>query len=144
MTVLETGLTLEQGQVLAPVTLAWRAFGTLNAARSNAVLLCHALTGDQHATDTHPVSGKPGWWHLLVGPGRPIDTNRFYVICANVLGGCMGTTGPRDTDPATGRPYGLRFPVITIADMVRAQSDLLDTMGIGDLMLVAGGSMGGM
>jgi homoserine O-acetyltransferase/O-succinyltransferase len=138
------GLTLDSGRTLAPLTMAWATYGTLNAAKSNAVLLCHALTGDQFATGIHPVSGKPGWWSLMVGPGLPVDTDRFFVICANVVGGCMGTTGPQDTDPATGEPYGLNFPVITIRDMVRAQALLLDHLGIETLMAVVGGSMGGM
>jgi homoserine O-acetyltransferase len=116
----------------------------LNADKSNAVLLCHALTGDQYAAGTHPITGKPGWWSTMVGPGLPIDTNRFHVICSNVIGGCMGSSGPHDTDPATGMPYGLQFPVITIRDMVRAQAMLLDHLGIATLACVAGGSMGGM
>jgi homoserine O-acetyltransferase len=107
-------------------------------------MVCHALTGDQYVAERHPVTGKPGWWETMVGPGRPVDTDRFFVICANVLGGCMGTTGPAEPDPATGRPYGLSFPVITIADMVRAQAMLLDHLGIEKLFCVIGGSMGGM
>jgi homoserine O-acetyltransferase len=137
-------LTLDSGAHLAPLSIAWKSFGKLNADKSNAVLLCHALTGDQYATGTHPVTGKPGWWSTMVGPGRPIDTDRFFVICSNVVGGCMGSTGPQDVDPATGQPYGLRFPVITIRDMVRAQAMLMDHLGIKTLACVAGGSMGGM
>ena len=137
-------LVLESGQALEALTIAYNTYGTLDAAKSNAILVCHALTGDQHVASTNPLTGKPGWWDLMVGPGRPFDTNRFFVICANVVGGCMGTTGPTDIDPATGRPYGLSFPVITIRDMVRAQALLLDRLGICELLCVAGGSMGGM
>jgi len=137
-------LQLDSGEALAPLTIAWNTYGSLNAAKSNAFLLCHALTGDQFAAGIHPVTGKPGWWASMVGPGLPIDTNRFFVICANVIGGCMGSSGPHDIDPATGKPYGLSFPVITIRDMVRAQALLLDHLGIESLFCVAGGSMGGM
>jgi homoserine O-acetyltransferase len=108
------------------------------------VLICHALTGDQHAVNQHPVTGKPGWWETMVGPGKPIDTERYFVICPNVVGACMGTTGPASTDPQTGQPWGLEFPVVTIRDMVRAQAMLLDHLGIEQLFSVAGGSMGGM
>jgi homoserine O-acetyltransferase len=141
---LERPLPLDCGVALGPVTIAYETYGRLNAAHSNAVLVCHALTGDQHAASTHPITGKPGWWSLMIGPGRPIDTDRFFVICANVVGSCMGTTGPTTINPATGKPYGLGFPVITIADMVRAQAALLDALGIPDLFCVLGGSMGGM
>ena len=137
-------LHLDSGARLTPVRVAYQTWGELNARKSNAVLLCHALTGDQFATGTHPITGKPGWWHRMVGPGRPVDTSRFFVICANVIGGCMGTTGPSDINPETQKPYGLGFPVITIGDMVRAQAMLLDHLGIEDLMCVLGGSMGGM
>ena len=137
-------LPLDSGERLSPLSIAWKTFGRLNADKSNAVLLCHALTGDQYAAGTHPITGKPGWWSTMVGPGLPIDTNRFHVICSNVIGGCMGSSGPHDTDPATGMPYGLQFPVITIRDMVRAQAMLLDHLGIATLACVAGGSMGGM
>jgi homoserine O-acetyltransferase len=137
-------LTLDSGERISPLTIAWKSFGRLNADKSNAVLLCHALTGDQYATGVHPVTGKSGWWSTMVGPGRPIDTNRFHVICSNVIGGCMGSTGPQDIDPASGKPYGLRFPVLTIRDMVRAQAMLMDHLGIQTLACVAGGSMGGM
>jgi homoserine O-acetyltransferase/O-succinyltransferase len=137
-------LRLDSGAVLSPFQIAYQTYGTLNAERSNAVLICHALSGDQHVANVHPVTGKPGWWTLMVGPGRPIDTERYFVICANVLGGCMGTTGPASLDPATGRPYALDLPVITIRDMVRAQAMLLDHLGIESLFSVAGGSMGGM
>jgi len=137
-------MPLDSGQSFGPFTLAYQTYGRLNAQKSNAVLVCHALTGDQFVADPHPVTRKPGWWETLVGPGKPIDTDRFFVICSNVLGGCMGSTGPRDTNPSTGRPYGLSFPVITIGDMVRAQALLLDHLGIDQLFCVIGGSMGGM
>lgn len=137
-------LQLDAGVSLAPFQIAYQTYGTLNAERSNAVLICHALTGDQHVANVHPVTGKSGWWETLIGPGRPIDTERYYVICPNVLGACMGTTGPASVNPATGEIWGLDFPVITIRDMVRAQAMLLDHLGIGTLFAVAGGSMGGM
>ncbi len=140
----EHPLVLDSGKVLSPLTIAYITYGTLNAERSNAVLITHALTGDQFVASTHPVTGKPGWWDLAVGPGKPIDTDRFFVICANVLGGCMGTTGPASIDPATGKIYGLNFPLVTIRDMVRAQAMLLDQLGIEKLLCVIGGSMGGM
>lgn len=143
------GLMLDSGQRLAPVTVAYRTYGNLNAAKSNAVVVCHALTGDQYVAEPHPVTGKPGWWDSVVGPGRPIDTDRFFVICANVLGGCMGSTGPREemTDAdgrGLGRPWGVEFPPITIRDMVRAQHLLVRHLGIERLLAVVGGSMGGM
>lgn len=137
-------LALECGQALAELTIAYNTYGELNAAKSNAILICHALTGDQHAASVNPVTGRPGWWDLMVGPGLTFDTRRFFIICANVVGGCMGTTGPKDVDPATGAPYGLTFPVITVRDMVRAQALLIDRLGIDQLLCVAGGSMGGM
>ncbi|MBL8585814.1 MAG: homoserine O-acetyltransferase [Bradyrhizobiaceae bacterium] len=137
-------LKLDAGVELAPFQIAYQTYGTLNAARSNAVLLCHALTGDQHVANIHPVTGKPGWWESMVGPGRPIDTDRYFIICPNVIGGCMGSSGPSSTNPATGHPWGLDFPVITIRDMVRAQAMLLDHLGVDQLFSIAGGSMGGM
>jgi homoserine O-acetyltransferase len=137
-------LMMDSGLALAPWQIAYQTYGTLNAERSNAVLICHALTGDQHVANRNPVTGKPGWWETMVGPGRPIDTDRFFVVCANVIGGCMGTTGPASTNPATGRPYALDFPVVTIRDMVRAQAALIDRLGIESLFCVVGGSMGGM
>ena len=137
-------LKLDAGVELAPFQIAYKTYGSLNAQRSNAVLICHALTGDQHVASRHPVTGKPGWWETMVGPGRPIDTKRYFVICPNVMAACMGTTGPASTNPATGKPWGLDFPVITIRDMVRAQAMLLDMLGIDSLFAVAGGSMGGM
>jgi homoserine O-acetyltransferase len=137
-------LRLDAGVDLAPWQIAYQTYGELNADRSNAVLVCHALTGDQHVASLNPVTGKPGWWQSLVGPGLPIDTNRFFVVCANVIGGCMGTTGPASSDPATGRAYALDFPLVTISDMVRAQAMLIDRLGIQSLFCVIGGSMGGM
>ena len=137
-------LTLDSGAELAPFVVAYNTYGTLNADKSNVVLICHALTGDQYASGTHPVTGKPGWWHNIVGPGKPIDTKRYFVICPNIIGGCMGSTGPASINPATGKPYGLDFPVITIRDMVRAQWRLMERLGIEDLFCVVGGSMGGM
>jgi len=113
-------LRLDAGIDFSPLQIAYQTYGTLNPARSNAVLICHALTGDQHADNDHPVTGKPGWWETVVGSGRPIDTERYFVICPNVVGGCMGTSGPASKNPATGEPWGLDFPVITVRDMVRA------------------------
>ena len=140
----EQPLELDCGVSLGPFTLAYQTYGTLNEERSNAVLLCHALTGDQFVAGSHPVTGKPGWWELMVGPGKTFDTDRYFVICSNTLGGCMGTSGPKEINPATGRPWGLDFPVITIRDMVKAQAMLLDHLGIEQLFCVSGGSMGGM
>jgi homoserine O-acetyltransferase len=140
----EAPLKLDAGVALSPFQVAYQTYGTLNAARSNAVLVCHALTGDQHVFNRHPVTGKAGWWETMIGPGKPIDTERYFVVCANVLGACMGTTGPASTHPVTGMPWGLDFPVITIRDMVRAQAMLLDRLGIDTVFAVVGGSMGGM
>lgn len=137
-------LPLDAGVSLSPFQVAYQTYGTLNADKSNAVLICHALSGDQHVASDNPVTGKPGWWELMVGPGKPIDTDRYFVICSNVLGGCMGTTGPASIDPRTGKAYGLDLPVITVRDMVRAQAMLVDRLGIDTLLCVLGGSMGGM
>ncbi len=137
-------LKLDGGDQIGPFSIAYQTYGQLNADKSNAILVCHALTGDQHVANIHPVTGKPGWWETLIGPGKPVDTDRYFIICSNVLGGCMGSTGPSDDNPATGKPYGLDFPVITIGDIVRAQARLLDHLGIPDLFCVIGGSMGGM
>jgi homoserine O-acetyltransferase/O-succinyltransferase len=137
-------LRLDCGVDLAPFTIAYQTYGTLNRERSNAILICHALTGDQYAADPHPITGKPGWWSTLVGPGGVLDTDRYFLVCVNVLGGCMGTTGPREANPATGEPWALAFPVITIRDMVRAQKRVLEHLGIDSLFCVIGGSMGGM
>lgn len=136
-------LPLDSGQSLASVRIAYETYGELNADKSNAILLCHALTGDQFVASPHPITGKPGWWVRMVGPGKPIDTNRFHVICANVIGSCMGSSGPASLAP-DGQPYGMRFPVITIRDMVRAIVAMLDAQGIEQLHAVVGGSMGGM
>lgn len=139
------GLSLKCGATLAPVTVAYETYGELNAAGDNAILLCHALTGDAHAAGWHtPADKVPGWWDPLVGPGRPFDTDRYYVICSNVLGGCAGSTGPASVNPATGRPYGRSFPVITVEDMVRVQHRLLKELGVKRLIAVAGGSLGGL
>ncbi|MEZ5680660.1 MAG: homoserine O-acetyltransferase [Erythrobacter sp.] len=136
-------LALDGGGRLANVEIAFETYGALNADRSNAILLCHALTGDQYVASDHPITGKPGWWERMVGPGKPIDTDRFHVICANVIGSCMGSSGPAST-AKDGEPYAMRFPVITIRDMVRAHVGLLDALGIERLHAVVGGSMGGM
>ena len=136
-------LPLDGGQALPGVRISYETYGTLNADRSNAILICHALTGDQHVASPHPKTGKPGWWVRMVGPGKPIDTDRFHVICANVLGSCMGTTGPASA-ASDGQPWAMRFPVITIRDMVRGHVALLDALGIERLHAVVGGSMGGM
>jgi homoserine O-acetyltransferase len=136
-------LPLDGGGELTRVELAFETYGELNADRSNAILLCHALTGDQYVASPHPITGKPGWWERMVGPGKPIDTNRFHIICANVIGSCMGSTGPA-SEASDGHPYAMRFPVITIRDMVRAHIGLLDMLDIETLHAVVGGSMGGM
>ncbi|MDN5344094.1 MAG: homoserine O-acetyltransferase/O-succinyltransferase [Clostridia bacterium] len=138
-------LQLESGAFLGPLTIAYETYGELNSAGDNALLVLHALTGDAHIAGRHaPDDRLPGWWDPLVGPGRALDTRRYFVICANVLGSCYGTTGPASINPATGRPYGLDFPVITIRDMVRAQKILLDHLGVKHLVAAIGGSMGGM
>ena len=137
-------LALDSGIALAPLRVAYTTVGRLNGAKSNAVLVCHALTGDQHVATVHPVTGRAGWWDTMVGPGKPIDTDRFFVICPNVIGSCMGSTGPASTNPSTGAPWGVDFPIVTVADMVRAQAMLLDHLGIESLFCVIGGSMGGM
>jgi homoserine O-acetyltransferase len=135
---------LVSGQSLAALEIGYETYGRLNADASNAILICHALTGDQHVASVHPRTGKPGWWPRLVGPGLPIDPDRHFIIASNVLGGCSGSTGPGSIDPATGQRYGMAFPLITIRDMVRAQALLLDHLGVGVLQAVVGGSMGGM
>ncbi len=137
-------LKLECGTVLDRFPLAYQTYGALDEGKRNAVLICHALTGDQFVANANPFTRRPAWWPDMVGPGKVIDTDRYFVICANVLGGCMGTFGPKETNPATGRFWGLDFPVITVGDMVRAQALLLDHLGIPDLFCVIGGSMGGM
>lgn len=140
----EEPFLLESGAALSPVTLAYETYGALNATHTNAILICHALSGSAHAAGYHEGNDKPGWWDDCIGPGKAFDTNRYFVICSNVLGSCYGSTGPTETNPATGKPYGLQLPVITIGDMVRAQVKLIDHLGIGQLFCVAGGSMGGM
>lgn len=140
----ETPLTLDCGASLSPVTVAFETYGTLNADKSNAVLICHALTGDQYVASPHPITGKPGWWSRVVGPDKIIDTEKYFVICSNVLGSCMGTTGPSSINPETGTEWGLDFPVITIRDMVKVQAELIKHLGIETLFAIIGGSMGGM
>ncbi len=139
------GLTLDCGRRLRTLTVAYRTYGRLDPVAGNAILICHALTGDQYVAETHPLTGRQGWWSNLVGPGLPVDTDRFFVICANVLGGCMGSTGPRTPhDEKPGEPWSHDFPPVTIRDMVRAQKKLVDHLGIRQLFAVIGGSMGGM
>lgn len=136
---------LESGAQLGPVTLAYETYGQLNADHSNAILIEHALSGSGHAAGYHSAEDpRPGWWDECIGPGKAFDTDRFFVICSNVIGSCYGSTGPMSDDPATGKPYGLSFPVVTIGDMVKAQIKLLDYLGIERLLTVTGGSMGGM
>jgi homoserine O-acetyltransferase len=138
-------LELECGRRLGPIEVTYETYGELSPERDNAVLVLHALSGDAHVAGYHtPEDRKPGWWDLMVGPGKPLDTRRYFVICSNVLGGCKGTTGPASIDPAAGRPYGLRFPVVTIGDMVRVQARLVEHLGITRLLAGMGGSMGGM
>jgi len=136
-------LELDCGRTFSPVTIAYETYGRLNAAKDNAILLLHALSGSAHAGFVND-KGEHGWWEDFIGPGRALDTDRYFVICSNVLGGCGGSTGPASVDPATGRPYGLSFPVITVGDMVRAQKHLVDSLGIRALLAVVGGSIGGM
>lgn len=137
-------LPLDSGVSFGPITLAYQTYGQLNPNKSNAVLILHALSGDSHVAGSHVEDGRLGWWDSMVGPGKAFDTDRYFIICPNVLGGCKGSTGPASIDPQTGKPYGLRFPVITIGDMVRAQVPLIDHLGIDRLLAVTGGSMGGM
>ena len=137
--------TFDNGQTLPGFTLRYETYGHLNATRDNAVLVCHALSGDHHCAGIHSLSDrKPGWWNNLIGPGKPLDTNRFFVLCANVPGGCQGSSGPSSIDPATGKAFGVTFPFVTIRDMVRAQKRWLDALGVAALHAVIGGSMGGM
>ncbi|NTV52804.1 MAG: homoserine O-acetyltransferase [Candidatus Firestonebacteria bacterium] len=138
-------LKLECGRSLGPITVAYETYGQLTPERDNAILILHAWTGDAHAAGRHhPDDPKPGWWDNMVGPGKAFDTNRYFIICTNVLGGCKGSTGPTSPDPATGKPYGLTFPILTIADMVKVQKLVLDALGIERLLSMVGGSMGGM
>ncbi len=138
-------MELESGRELGPVTIAYETYGELDDSRDNAVLICHALSGDAHAAGYNSVSdAKPGWWDFMIGTGKPFDTDKYFVISSNILGGCRGSTGPSSIDPATGRPYGPDFPVVTVKDMVRAQRELALHLGVKKLLNVAGGSMGGM
>ena len=138
------GLLLESGDKLDSVTIAYETYGELNRNRTNAILIAHALSGDAHAAGFHRGARKPGWWDDMIGPGKAFDTDKYFVICSNVLGGCKGTTGPSSVNPASGKPYGLEFPLISIHDMVSCQRLLIDTLGIEKLLSVSGGSMGGM
>ena len=137
-------ISLDNGTTLAPVDVAYETYGELNAAKTNAIMVLHAFSGDAHAAGISAETGKPGWWDNMIGPGKAFDTNKYFVICSNVLGGCRGTTGPSSINPATGCPYAMSFPVITIGDMVRLQKMLIDSFGIKRLLSVSGGSMGGM
>jgi homoserine O-acetyltransferase len=137
-------LKLESGDRLKDVTIAYETYGTLNKQKSNAILVCHALSGDAHVAGWHEGDRKPGWWDNIIGPGKCLDTDRYFVICSNVIGGCQGSTGPSSTNPETGKPYALKFPIITIKDMVKAQKKLIDHLEIKQLFSVVGGSMGGM
>ena len=137
-------VSLDSGATLAPVTVAYQTYGQLNASKSNAILILHAFSGDAHAAGISSETGKPGWWDNTIGPGKAFDTDRFFVICSNVLGGCQGTTGPSSINPQTGCLYAMSFPVITVGDMVQLQTQLIDSLGIERLLAVAGGSMGGM
>ncbi|MCX5655882.1 MAG: homoserine O-acetyltransferase [Planctomycetota bacterium] len=137
-------MPLECGQKLGPITLAYETYGQLSPACDNAVLIVHALSGDAHAAGWNsPDDSKPGWWDIVIGPGKPFDTTKYFVISSNIIGGCKGSTGPSSTNPATGRPYGLTFPMVTIPDMVRAQKALLEHLGVRRLLSISGGSMGG-
>jgi homoserine O-acetyltransferase/O-succinyltransferase len=137
-------LSLDSGATLAPVDVAWEAYGQLNASRTNAILILHAFSGDAHAAGVSKETGKPGWWDSMIGPGKAFDTDKYYVLCSNILGGCRGTTGPSSIDPATGKPFAMSFPVITVSDIVRLQRMLIGHLRIPKLLCVAGGSMGGM
>jgi homoserine O-acetyltransferase/O-succinyltransferase len=141
---LEDPMVLESGRTLGPVEVVYETYGQPNADRSNAILICHALSGNHHAAGYHtPHDGQTGWWDTMIGPGKAFDTNRYWMICANIIGGCKGSTGPMSIDPATGKPYGLNFPIVTVGDMVEVQRRLLDHLDITRLYSIAGGSMGG-
>ncbi len=140
----EQGLTLDSGVPFGPITVAYEAYGTLSPAKDNAIMVCHALSGGANAAGWHEGNKHPGWWDNMIGPGKAFDTDRYFVICSNVLGSCYGTTGPSSISPHTGKPYGPTFPVVTVGDMVQVQAHLLDHLGIERLLCVAGGSMGGM
>tara|TARA_B100001123_G_scaffold425938_1_gene539450 strand:+ start:518 stop:1669 length:1152 start_codon:yes stop_codon:yes gene_type:complete len=137
-------LVLDSGYKFSNFKIAFQTYGKLNKLKSNAILICHALTGDQFIAEKHPITNKNGWWTRMVGPNKPIDTNKYFVICSNVLGGCIGSTGPKEIDPKTNNPFGLNFPAITIKDMVKTQKHLIDSLKIEKLFAVAGGSMGAM
>ena len=137
-------MILESGEILGPITLAYETYGELNSSKSNAILVLHALSGDAHASGLGEPNTKKGWWEQIIGPGKAIDTKKYFVVCSNVLGGCRGSTGPSSINPKTGKPYGSDFPLITIGDMVNAQRRLIDSLGIEKLFSVIGGSMGGM
>ncbi len=137
-------LQLDSGEFLEEVTIAYETYGKPNPQKSNVILICHALSGDAHAAGFHKDANKPGWWEIMVGPGKAIDTDKFFIICTNILGSCMGTTGPSSINSQTGKPHGLKFPLITVGDMVNTQKALLDALGINKLLAVIGGSIGGM
>ena len=137
-------IQLESGQKLGPITLAYEAYGQLNKDKNNAILIVHALSGDAHAAGFYEGDSKPGWWDNMIGPGKAFDTDKYFIICSNVIGGCKGSTGPSSIDPKTDKPYALNFPIITIEDMVNAQKHLIEHLGIKKLLSVCGGSMGGM
>ncbi len=140
----ESPLVLDSGHTLGPVEVAYETYGQLDDDAGNAVVICHALTGDAHAAGHHGDPARPGWWDNLIGPGKPIDTDRFFVVSSNLLGGCSGTTGPSSLDPSTGRPYGLRFPLFTVSDLLKPQRALLAHLGISRPLAAIGGSLGGM
>jgi len=142
--IIKKPLKLDCGKTIKDFPIAYETYGSLNSKKDNAILVFHALTGDQFVTGTNPITKKEGWWVTAVGPGKAIDTNKYFVICANVIGGCMGSWGPSDINKDTNQPYGLDFPVITIKDIVKAQESLLDHLGIKKLLCATGGSMGGM
>jgi homoserine O-acetyltransferase len=137
-------IVLESGKKISPVQVAYETYGTLNEDKKNAILIQHAFSGDAHVAGVKEGESKPGWWDIMIGPGKAFDTDKYFVICSNVIGGCGGTTGPSSVDPKTSKPYGLNFPIITIADMVNVQKHLIDFLGIDKLLCVSGGSMGGM
>ncbi len=138
------GLKLESGEKFGPIILAYEAYGVLNENKSNAILILHALSGDAHAAGIHEGQDNPGWWDSMIGPGKAFDTNKYFIICSNILGGCKGSTGPSSINPKTGKPYALDFPLISIGDIVNAQKYLIEFLGIEKLLSVVGGSVGGM
>nr|WP_277348877.1 homoserine O-acetyltransferase [Sneathiella limimaris] len=140
----DTPMPLDCGAMMSDISVAYNTYGKLNEDKSNAILVCHALTGDQFAASRQPLTGKDGWWSIMIGPGKVLDTDKYFIVCSNVLGGCMGTTGPKDINPETGKPYGIDFPIITIGDMVRTQALLQEYLEIPTWFSVIGGSMGGM